>query len=181
MVLRWKRAIRTNKLFGISFLRFENGANRLSIKSASDTIIYVFKKCRNSTKKTSQIWKSGLKFSEMSFVISSRKTEKYLNQFFLQEVDQNSICQILILFLWLVAPPCFLVKLPQILQKVIVFFPEGGGETKTLFWHIWIAQWLKFFRTATYFIFDFDHLGEGKSKRAKSWTESTNFGSAPFP
>ena len=92
----------------------------------------------------------------MSFVISSRKIEKYLNQFFLQEIDQepcgwNSICQILILPLWLVTPPCFLVKLPQILQKVIVFFPEGGGEIKTLFWHIWIAQWLKFFRTTTYF------------------------------
>ena len=54
----------------------------------------------------------------MFFVISGCKTEKYLNQFFLQEVDQkpcgwNSICQILILPLWLVTPPCFLVKLPQ--------------------------------------------------------------------
>ena len=94
----------------------------------------------------------------MSFVISSRKTktEKYLKQFFLQEVDQepcgwNSICQILILPLWIVTPLCFLVKLPQILQKVIVFFPETGGEIKTLFWHIWIAQWLKFFRSTTYF------------------------------
>ena len=92
----------------------------------------------------------------MFFVISGCKTEKYLNQFFLQEVDQkpcgwNSICQILILPLWLVTPLCFLVKLPQILQKVIVFFPETGGEIKTLFWHIWIAQWLKFFRSTTYF------------------------------
>ena len=92
----------------------------------------------------------------MSFVIYSRKTGKYLNQFLLQEVDQepcgwNSICQILILLLWLVTPACFLVKLPQILQKVIVFFPERGGEIKTLFWHIWTAQWLKFFRTTTYF------------------------------
>ena len=140
-----------------------------ALNSASDTIIYVFKKCRNSTKKTSQIWKSGLKFSEMSFVISSRKTEKYLNQFFLQEVDQepcgwNSICQILILPLWLVTPPCFLVKLPQILQKVIVFFPEGGGEIKTLFWHIWIAQWLKFFHTTTYFFFRFWPSSRGKVK-----------------
>ena len=92
----------------------------------------------------------------MSFLIPSRKIEKYLKQFFLQEVDQepcrwNSICQILILPLRIVTPPCFLVKLPQILQKVIVFFPERGGEIKTLFWHIWIAQWLKFFRTTTYF------------------------------
>ena len=92
----------------------------------------------------------------MFFVISGCKTEKYLNQFFLQEVDQkpcgwNSICQILILPLWLVTPPCFLIKLPQILQKVIVFFPERGGEIKTLFWHIWIAQWLKIFCTITYF------------------------------
>ena len=92
----------------------------------------------------------------MSFVISSHKTKKYLNQLFVQEVDQepcgwNSICQILIIPLWLVTSPCFLVKLPQILQEVIVFFPERGGEIKTLFWHIWIAQWLKFFRTTTYF------------------------------
>ena len=92
----------------------------------------------------------------MSFMISSRKTEKYFNQFFLREVDQepcgwNSICQNLILPLWLVTPPCFMVKLPQILQKVIVFFPERGGEIKTSFWHIWIAQWLKFFHTTTYF------------------------------
>ena len=92
----------------------------------------------------------------MSFVIPSPKTEKYLKQFFLQEVDQepcrwNSICQILILLLWIVPPPCFLVKLPQILQKVIVFFPETRWEIKTLFWHIWIAQGLKFFCSTTYF------------------------------
>ena len=62
-------------------------------------------------------------------MIYSRKTGKYLNQFFLLEVDQescgwNSICQILILPLWLVTPSCFLVKTSQILQKVIIFFPE---------------------------------------------------------
>ena len=80
----------------------------------------------------------GKSFSEMSFVIYSRKTGKYLNQYLLQEVDQescgrNSICQILILLLWLVTPACFLVELPQTLRKVIVFFPERGGEIKTLF------------------------------------------------
>ena len=35
----------------------------------------------------------------------------------------------------------------------MVFFPEKGEEIKTSFWHIWIAQWLKFFRTAAYFFF----------------------------
>ena len=32
LVLRWKRAIRANELFGFSFLGFEVGANRLGIK-----------------------------------------------------------------------------------------------------------------------------------------------------
>ena len=49
------------KLFGFLFLGFEIGANRFSIN-----------------------------FSEMSFVIYSRKTGKYLNKNFLQEVDQES-------------------------------------------------------------------------------------------
>ena len=98
----------------------------------------------------------GYNFSEMSFVIYSRKTGKYFNQIFLQEVDQescgwNSICQILILPLWLLTSPCFLGKISQILQKVIIFFPERGEELKTSFWYIWIAQWLKLLRTAAYF------------------------------
>ena len=49
-------------------------------------------------------------------------------------------------------PPCFLVKLSQILQKVIVFFPERGEEIKSSFWRILIAQWLKFFRSTAYFV-----------------------------
>ena len=48
-------------------------------------------------------------------------------------------------------PSCFLVKISQILQKVIVFFLEKEDEIKTSFWHIWIAQWLKFFRTTADF------------------------------
>ena len=72
----------------------------------------------------------------------------------------------------------FKVKVSQILQKVIVFFPEKGDEIKTSFWHIWIAQWLKFFRTAAYF-FDFDHLQE--EQKAQSWTKNVNFGSVHFP
>ena len=54
---------------------------------------------------------------------------------FLQEVEQESctwksICQILILTLWLVTPPCFLLKISQILQKVIAFFPKRGRADK---------------------------------------------------
>ena len=122
----------------------------------------------------------------MSFVIYSRKTGKYLNQFFLQEVDQepcgwNSICQILILHLWLVTPACFLVtsKLPQILQKVIVFFPKRGGEIKTLFWHIWIAQWLKFFRTITFF-FRFRPSSRGKVKEGSKLDQKYYLWVLPF-
>ena len=58
----------------------------------------------------------------------------------------NRICQILILTLWLVTATCFLAKIVQILKKVIVFFLERGEEVKPWFKHIWIAQWLKFFR-----------------------------------
>ena len=119
----------------------------------------------------------------MSFVIYSRKTGKDLNQNFLQEVYQescgwNSICQILILPPWLVTSLCFLVKISQILQKLTVFIPERGEEIKNLFWHNWIAQWLKFFRTTAFF-FDFDRLQE--ETRSQSWTKSANFGSVSFP
>ena len=47
--------------------------------------------------------------------------------------------------------PSFLAKIAQILQKVIAFFPKRGEEIEPWFSHIWIAQWLKFFRTPTYF------------------------------
>ena len=73
-------------------------------------------------------------FSEMSFVIYSRKTGKYLNQNFLQEDDQelcgwNSISQFLILLLWLVNPPCYLVKISHILKSNHIF-PGNGREDK---------------------------------------------------
>ena len=70
----------------------------------------------------------------MSFVIYNHKTGKYLNQNFLQEDDQesrgwNSICQFLILLLWLVTPPCFLVKISHILKSNHIF-PGKGREDK---------------------------------------------------
>ena len=49
--------------------------------------------------------------------------------------------QILILTLWFVILPCFLAKIAQILQKVIVFFLERRKKIEPWFWHIWIAQW----------------------------------------
>ena len=53
--------------------------------------------------------------------------------------------------------PYFLLKISQILQNVIVFFPEKVDEINTL--HIWIAKWLKFCRTTAYFL-DFGYLQE---------------------
>ena len=41
-------------------------------------------------------------------------------------------------------------KIAQILHKVIVFFQERGEEKEPWFWHIWIAQWPKFFPTTAY-------------------------------
>ena len=52
-----------------------------TLNSASVNLTWVFKKSRNGTKKTSQIWKSRLKW----FVIYSCKTGKYLKQIFLTE------------------------------------------------------------------------------------------------
>ena len=80
------------------------------------------------------------------------------SKFFLQEVDQeycgwNRICQILILTLWLVTPPCFLGKIAQILQIVIIFFPEREEEIKLLFD---IFGWS--FSALPLISFDFSHL-----------------------
>ena len=106
----------------------------------------------------------------MSFVISCRKAKKYLNQSFLQDFDQepcewNSICQILILPLWLVTPPCFLIKLPQILQKVIVFFLERERWNKDFILTYLDSSIAEVFPHYYLFFFDFVHLQEGKSKR----------------
>ena len=62
----------------------------------------------------------------MSIMIYNRKTGKCWNQYFLQEVDPesygwNKMCQ-----------SFFLVKIAQILWKVIVFFPGKGKGDKTL-------------------------------------------------
>ena len=107
----------------------------------------------------------------MSFVIYSRKIGKYLNQTIFTGswrgiVWLKYICRILILPFWLVTPPCFLVKISQILQKVIAFFPERGEEIKTSFWHIWIWS----FSALLLIFFDFGHFQE--EKRGQSWTKS---------
>ena len=67
----------------------------------------------------------------MAFVIYSRKTGKYLNQSFLQDLSRNRVDEIV--FVKLVIQLCFFVKISKILQKVMVFFPERGEETKTSF------------------------------------------------
>ena len=88
----------------------------------------------------------------MPFVVHRHKTEKHLNQiFFYKKLTINRVDE-------------------------IVFVPEREEEIKTSFWHIWIAQWLKFFRTTAYF-FDFGQ----EEKMGQSWTKSANFGSLPFP
>ena len=74
------------KLFSFSFLVFEVGANRFSIKFR----IKFLNNVGMVPRKPAKFENPGQKFSEMSFVIYSRKTEKYLNQTFLQEVDQES-------------------------------------------------------------------------------------------
>ena len=84
----------------------------------------------------------------------------------------TKFCQILILTLWFLTLPCFLAKIAQILQKVVVFFLERGDEIEPWFWHILITQWL------TAYIFRFwPSSGE---TFGQSWTKSANFGSVSF-
>ena len=78
--------------------------------------------------------------------------------------------EILILTLWFVTLPCFLTKIAQILQKVIVFFLERGKKIEPWFWHIWIAQWWKIFPTAPH-LFQFRSYsgGNGGLKLDQKW------------
>ena len=94
------------------------------------------------------------------------KLESAGTRIFLQEVVQescgwNKICQNLMLTLCIVTPPCFLAKIVQVVQKVIVFFPERGEEIEPWFCRIWISQWLKFFCTTTY-LFTISSILRGK-------------------
>ena len=122
------------------------------------------------SKKTAKFENPGYFFLKCRLWSIAAKLENIWTKFFLQEGDQelcgkNSVCQILILFLWLVTPPCFQVKVSQILQKVIVFFLEKEDEIKASFWHIWIVQWLKFFRTTAYFFRFLPSSGGKEEKR----------------
>ena len=92
---------------------------------------------------------------------------------FSQEIEQescgyNRMCQILILTPWRLLP-----KIVQTVEKVMVFFPERGEEIEPWFWHIWIAQWLKFFLTNAYFFWFWSSSGGNqKSKldqKCKLW------------
>ena len=68
---------------------------------------------------------------------------------------------------------CFRAKIAQILQKVIVLFPERWEEIEPWFWHIWITQWLRFFPITTYlFRFRPSSGGNGSSnldQKCKVW------------
>ena len=145
-----------------------------ALNSAQDNLTFVF---RNGTKKVSQLWKSRLKFLECPLSSIAGKLENIWTKIFLQEVGQEScgwksICQILIPFLWLVTPPCFLVKISQILQKVVVFFPGKRREDKDLILTCLDSSVTENYRTAAYFL-DFDNLQE--EKRGQSWTKCANF------
>ena len=76
-------------------------------------------------------------------------------------------------------PLCFLPKTAQIMQKVTTFFLERREEVEPWFWHIWIAQSLKFLYTTANIFFNFGHL-QGKT-RGQIWNKCANFGSVPFP
>ena len=156
LVLKWKRTIRKGhtSFLAFYFLGFEIGVNRFSIK------FYI----SNCNSFFSKIWtwyhemQPNLKIQVKIFLRcrlwpTAAKMESVGNKIFLQEFDQEScelkrLCDSLIMTIWLVTLSCFLSKTAQIVQKVILFFPERGEEIEPWFWHILIAQWLIFFRSA---------------------------------
>ena len=90
------------------------------------------------------------------------KLESAGTNFFLQTIDQescrwNRIYQTLIPTFWIVIPSCFLSKIAQTVQKVIIFFPDRGEEIEPWFWHIWISREAKGFSALLLIFFDFGH------------------------
>ena len=106
----------------------------------------------------------------MSFVIYSCKTGKCWNHNVLTNLQDFVKFW---LNLWFVTLTYFLTKAVQILRKVIVIFLERGEEIEPWFWHIWIAQWLKFFPITAYlFRFRPSSWGNGWSmldQKCKLW------------
>ena len=85
----------------------------------------------------------------------------------------TKFCQILVLTPWFLTLPFLLAKIAKTLQKVIVFLLEKGEETEPWFWHIWTAQWMKFFSTTAY-IFRFRPSSRGNfcsklDQKCKLW------------
>ena len=70
--------------------------------------------------------------------------------------------------------PCFLAKMSQIFQKVIVFFLKRGEEIEPWFWHIWITHWQRFFPITAYLLWFQSSSGrKGWSKldqKCKLWS-----------
>ena len=135
--------------FGFSLSGFETGPNRFSIKfsiksfkSSNSSFLSKMWTCYQEMQPNFKIW--AIIFLKCP---AASKLESIRTKIFLQEVDQqfcewNSICQILVLTLWPVTPPCFLPKKAQLVQNVIAFFPEKGEEIEHWFWYLWIVQWL---------------------------------------
>ena len=119
-----------------------------ALNSASGNLTYLFKKCRRGTKKKQPNLKIRFKMflKCLSWSIIT-KLENAKTKFFLQDIDQES-------FGWIVSNFWFYpfdlwfcpVSWKKIAHIVIAFSPEREEEIKPWFWHIWIAQWLTFFR-----------------------------------
>ena len=105
----------------------------------------------------------------MSFVNYNRKTGKYRNKSFLQEVDQESCGWNIICSDPLICDPAlFTAKNSPGSAKSNRISPEGREEIEPWFWHVWIPQWV--------FTFFFT-LGHFRGKRE---VKNTNFGSVLF-
>ena len=117
-----------------------------ALNSASGYLIHFFQKCRRGTKKSSQTWKS-----------YSLKTGKCRNQiFFNMKLTRNRVGEIGYFKFWF---------WPFDLWPRPVFWELHFWEIEPWFWHIWITQWLKYFRTTAYFFrFRPSSGGNGRSK-----------------
>ena len=186
MTSKWKRAIRKgHACFSLVFLFWYLKLVLINsaLNSASGKLTEVLKQYRKGTEKTIQIWKSGLKFSEISFVIYSPKTRKYLNQHcftgswprivwkkqYLSNFDSTPLTCDRALF-----PG---KNIPNI-AKLNRIFPGKRRWDKYFILTYLDSSMAEVFPHWCLFFFDFGYLQE--EKMGQSWTKSPNIGSFPF-
>ena len=125
----------------------------------------------------------GWNFPEISFVIYSRKTGKYLNQNFFTggwpKIVWIKQCFSIFGSTRLTCDPTVFPGkiITNIAESNSIFSGKGRGDK--VFILTYFVSWMaEVFPLYCLFCFDFDHLQE--EKRGQSWAKSANFGPVPF-